>query len=77
MPELLSFRYNPGNLKAGNLIIGHPEEAKYGFTREQMFEGYKILRDKGVKRFGIHTMVGLQLNLTPIILLKQQISFLN
>ncbi len=57
LPELLSFRYNPGNLKEGNLIIGHPEEAKYGFTREQMFEGYKTLLDKGVKRFGIHTMV--------------------
>ena len=57
LPDLISFRYNPGNLKQGNLIIGHPEEAKYGFTREQMFEGYKILRDKGVKRFGIHTMV--------------------
>ena len=57
LPELVCFRYNPGTLKEGNAIIGHPEEAKYGFTREQMFEGYRILRDKGVKRFGIHTMV--------------------
>lgn len=57
LPELVCFRYNPGSLKEGNAIIGHPEEAKYGFTREQLFEGYKILRDKGVKRFGIHTMV--------------------
>ncbi len=57
LPELVCFRYNPGSLKEGNAIIGHPEEAKYGFTREQLFEGYKILRDKGIKRFGIHTMV--------------------
>lgn len=57
LPELLCFRYNPGNLKAGNLIIGHPEEAKYGLTRNQMIEAYRIARDKGVKRFGIHTMV--------------------
>ncbi|MCK5676327.1 MAG: diaminopimelate decarboxylase [Verrucomicrobia bacterium] len=57
LPELVCFRYNPGALKAGNAIIGHPEEAKYGFTREQLFEGYRILRDKGVKRFGLHTMV--------------------
>ncbi len=57
LPELVCFRYNPGTLKEGNAIIGHPEEAKYGFTREQLFEGYKVLRDKGVKRFGIHTMV--------------------
>ncbi len=57
MPESICFRYNPGRLKAGNAIIGHPEEAKYGFTREQLFEGYRRARDMGVKRFGIHTMV--------------------
>ena len=57
LPSLICFRYNPGHLKKGNLIIGHPEEAKYGFTREQLIKGYKICRDKGIKRFGIHTMV--------------------
>lgn len=57
LPELLCLRYNPGPLKKGNKIIGHPEEAKYGFTREQLFNGYKILKNKGVKRFGLHTMV--------------------
>ncbi len=57
LPELVCCRFNPGPLKEGNAIIGKPEEAKYGFTREQLFEGYRILRDKGVKRFGLHTMV--------------------
>ncbi len=57
LPELVCCRYNPGALKEGNAIIGHPEEAKYGFTRSQLFEGYQMLIDKGVKRFGIHTMV--------------------
>jgi diaminopimelate decarboxylase len=57
LPQLLCFRYNPGPLKEGNAIIGKPEEAKYGFTREQLFEGYRIIRDKGVRRFGLHTMV--------------------
>lgn len=58
LPELVSFRYNPGPLRdGGNSIIGNPEESKYGMTREQVFEGYRILRDKGVKRFGIHTMI--------------------
>ncbi len=57
MPDTICFRYNPGKLKEGNVIIGHPEEAKYGLTREQMFDAYRIARDKGVKRFGIHTMV--------------------
>ena len=57
LPPLVCCRYNPGAAKAGNAIIGRPEEAKYGFTREQMFEGYRLLKAKGVKRFGIHTMV--------------------
>ena len=57
LPMLISCRYNPGPLKEGNAIIGKPEEAKYGFTREQLFEGYKLLRAKGVRRYGLHTMV--------------------
>ncbi len=57
LPELLCFRYNPGPLKSGNDIIGKPEEAKYGLTRDQMIEAYKISKSKGVKRFAMHTMV--------------------
>ena len=44
--------------EGGNTIIGLPEEAKYGMTREQVFEAYKQLQAKGVKHFGLHTMVG-------------------
>ena len=58
IPEVISFRYNPGPFMAsGNTIIGFPEDAKYGLTREQIHSAYRIMRDKGVKRFGIHTMV--------------------
>ncbi len=57
LPELVSFRYNPGPRKSGNVIIGEPKEAKYGLTYEQIFEAYKIAKQKGVKRFGLHTMV--------------------
>jgi diaminopimelate decarboxylase len=57
LPETICMRYNPGDLKQGNLIIGHPEEAKYGFTHEQIIKGYRILKEKGVKQFGVHTMV--------------------
>ena len=57
LPELLSFRYNPGDLIEGNDIIGKPMEAKYGLTREQLFEGYRRAQELGVKRFGLHTMV--------------------
>ena len=57
LPEVVCLRYNPGPLREGNAIIGKPEEAKYGFTREQLFEGYRQLKAKGVRRFGLHTMV--------------------
>lgn len=57
IPEFICMRYNPGPQKGGNAIIGHPEEAKYGFTRDQIIEGYRILKEKGVKRFGLHAMV--------------------
>ncbi|MDD2381498.1 MAG: diaminopimelate decarboxylase [Mariniphaga sp.] len=57
LPETICMRYNPGDLKQGNLIIGHPEDSKYGFTHEQIIEGYRLLKNKGVKEFGVHTMV--------------------
>lgn len=57
LPELVCFRYNPGPLREGNAIIGDPKEAKYGFTREQLFAGYEKCLKLGVKRFGLHTMV--------------------
>ena len=57
LPELVSFRYNPGEARTGNFIIGNPKEAKYGLTKDQLFEGYKRLKGYGVKRFGLHTMV--------------------
>lgn len=56
-PELICFRYNPGSARKGNTIIGKPEEAKYGLTREQMIEAYRISKQKGAKRFGMHTMI--------------------
>lgn len=57
IPEMICCRYNPGPLRTGNALIGNPIEAKYGFTRSQLMEGYKILKEKGVKRFAVHTMV--------------------
>ncbi len=57
LPKTISFRYNPGNLRSGNDIIGTPTEAKYGLTHEQILEALKIMRDKGCEKFGLHTMV--------------------
>lgn len=57
LPQTLCFRYNPGPLRTGNAIIGRPEEAKYGLTRAQLFEAYALAKHKGVKYFGLHTML--------------------
>ena len=57
VPDVICFRYNPGPLKTGNIIIGNPVDAKYGLTRDQIFEAYAAMKSAGVKRFGIHTMV--------------------
>ena len=58
MPDCLSFRYNPADImNDGNDIIGRPAEAKYGLTRAQLFNAYQAALNKGVKRFGLHTMI--------------------
>lgn len=57
IPQTACFRYNPGSSRSGNDIIGQPEQSKYGCTREQLFDAYRIMRDKGATRFGIQTMV--------------------
>ena len=58
LPETISCRYNPGGVfTMSNGIMDNPGDAKYGFTTEQMFEGFRILKDKGVKNFGIHAFL--------------------
>ncbi len=58
IPETICCRFNPGGLfKVENAIMDTPGEAKYGFTKEQLIEGYKILKNKGVKRFGLHAFL--------------------
>lgn len=58
LPETISCRYNPGGVfKISNSIMDNPADAKYGFTTEQLFEGFRILKEKGVKNFGIHSFL--------------------
>lgn len=58
IPEVISCRYNPGGLfKISNSIMDNPGDAKYGMTTEQMFEAFKILKEKGAKEFGIHAFL--------------------
>jgi diaminopimelate decarboxylase len=56
-PELICFRYNPGPRRTGNIIIGNPVEAKYGVAHEQLVDAYRLSRERGARRFGLHTMV--------------------
>ncbi|MBO4987995.1 MAG: diaminopimelate decarboxylase [Lachnospiraceae bacterium] len=58
LPETLSMRYNPGGVfTISNGIMDNPGDAKYGFTTEQLFEGFRVLKEKGVKKFGIHAFL--------------------
>jgi diaminopimelate decarboxylase len=57
MPDVISFRYNPGPERSGNAFIGDPQQAKFGCTRKQLIEGYARCKQAGVSRFGLHTMV--------------------
>lgn len=56
-PELICFRYNPGQRRKGNEIIGNPIEAKYGVRDNQIIQAYRLAKEMGAKRFGLHTMI--------------------
>ena len=58
IPETISCRYNPGGVfKISNDIMDNPGDAKYGMTTEQIFQAFRILKDKGAKHFGIHAFL--------------------
>lgn len=58
LPETMSCRYNPGGVfRMSNGIMDNPGDSKYGFTTQQMFDGFRILKQKGVKKFGIHAFL--------------------
>ncbi|SHI34937.1 diaminopimelate decarboxylase [Parasporobacterium paucivorans] len=58
IPETISCRFNPGGIfTISNTIMDNPGDAKYGFTREQLFEGFRVLKQKGAKHFGIHSFL--------------------
>lgn len=58
IPETICCRFNPGGLfKIESQIMDTPGEAKYGFTRQQLTEGFKRLKAKGAKYFGLHAFL--------------------
>ena len=63
IPETISCRFNPGGVfqlgesKEGFQVMDTPGDSKYGFTREQLFEGFRKLKSMGANRFGIHAFL--------------------
>ena len=58
IPETICCRFNPGGVfKISTSIMDNPGDAKYGFTKPQIIEGYKRLKEMGAKRFGIHSFL--------------------
>lgn len=57
MPDLICFRYNPGERRTGNDIIGNPVESKYGVSHDQIVPAYRRAMARGARRFGLHTMM--------------------
>ena len=58
IPKRISCRYNPGGVfEMGNGIMDNPGDAKYGMTTEQMFEAFRMLKEKGAQEFGIHAFL--------------------
>ncbi|MFI3175323.1 MAG: diaminopimelate decarboxylase [Bacillota bacterium] len=56
--KTMSCRYNPGGLfQVANEIMDNPSDAKYGFTKEQLKDGFRILKENGVEHFGIHSFL--------------------
>jgi len=57
LPDMICFRYNPGERRTGNHIIGNPVESKYGVTHDQILDAYRQAKEMGITRFGLHTML--------------------
>lgn len=58
LPETMSCRYNPGGMfELSNGIMDNPGDSKYGMTPTQITEAFRILKAKGVKRFGLHAFL--------------------
>ena len=58
MPECVSLRYNNGvDFAVNNMIMGSPQDAKYGMTRDQLTIAVRKLQSYGVRRFGLHAFL--------------------
>jgi diaminopimelate decarboxylase len=65
LPDRISFRINPGIGRGGfEGIVTGGTDAKFGIPYEKAYDAYKLAKESGVKRFGIHMMTGSN-NLEP------------
>lgn len=58
-PDFISFRYNPGPdlVTASDNVIGNPSDAKFGVSTDQLADAYRLAKEKGATRFGLHAMI--------------------
>lgn len=58
LPKTICLRYNPGGeFGTGTAIMGNPQQAKYGMTKEQILEAVSLLKNMGVEEFGVHAFL--------------------
>lgn len=58
IPETISCRYNPGGtFSIATTIMDNPGDAKYGMTKDQLFDAYVKLKSMGAKNFGLHSFL--------------------
>ena len=63
IPEKICCRYNPGGVftlgqtREGFQVMDNPGEAKYGMTRAQIADAFRMLRERGAKEFGLHAFL--------------------
>ena len=58
IPPIVSCRFNPGGLfQLANGIMDNPGDSKFGMTEGQLFDAFRMLRDKGAREFGLHALL--------------------
>ena len=58
IPQTICCRYNPGGtFQISTEIMDNPGEAKYGFTYDQLEQGFVKLKKLGAKNFGLHAFL--------------------
>ena len=57
VPDTICARYNPGEFQISNDIMGHLYDSKFGMPKEQLFETFRIMKERGTRHFGFHAML--------------------